>query len=341
MTTPTRVRSAVLARAHYLRQQRLVRRTVESVQALWRAMGASSLTASWQVSTGPAIVAAVSAGQREAAGGADEYVAAFDPDGDGAPRIRPGTFAAVASDGRPLESLLYLPVITTKQHIAAGQTASEAMLAGLHQLLRMTATQVADAGRTAVGASIAGRRTIQGYIRIAAAPCCARCAILSGREYGWNAGFQRHPRCDCYHVPATLIARGRGRNARLDTSALPSNAVVDARHYFTSLSRTEQDRIFTAAGAQAIRDGADIAQVVNARRGMNPAGTTTRESTTRRGLFFRQEFRRLQQQGVIPAGASSRGYTLPTPRLMPETIYRLAADRDEAIAMLRRFGYLT
>lgn len=37
--------------------------------------------------------------------------------------------------------------------------------------------------------------------------------------------------------------------------------------YFESLDRAEQDKIFTKAGAQAIRDRADINQVVNARRG--------------------------------------------------------------------------
>jgi hypothetical protein len=29
-----------------------------------------------------------------------------------------------------------------------------------------------------------------------------------------------------------------------------------------------------------------------------------------------------------------------TPRLLPEEIFKLAGSRDEAIAMLRRFGYL-
>jgi hypothetical protein len=63
----------------------------------------------------------------------------------------------------------------------------------------------------------------------------------------------------------------------------------------------------------------------------------TREGTTRRGLFYQQERRR-----AIAAGQATRAdFRLRTPRLMPEEIFRLAGSRDEAVAMLRRFGYLT
>jgi hypothetical protein len=78
--------------------------------------------------------------------------------------------------------------------------------------------------------------------------------------------------------------------------------------------------VFGQAGAAAIRDGADLGQVVNARRGMYTAAgrSLTVESTTRRG--------------VAPGKV----------RLMPEQIYREArGDRDEAIRLLKRFGYLT
>jgi hypothetical protein len=96
---------------------------------------------------------------------------------------------------------------------------------------------------------------------------------------------------------------------------------TDPKLYFESLSGPEQDRIFTKVGAQAIRDGADIFQVVNARRtkaGMYTAGGLkyTTESTTKRGR--------------------KRG-----PRLMPESIYKIAgSDRAEAIRLLRFHGYL-
>lgn len=84
------------------------------------------------------------------------------------------------------------------------------------------------------------------------------------------------------------------------------------------MSPAEQDKAFGKAGAQAIRDGADIGQVVNARRGMYSAGGVdyTRESTTKRGV--------------------AEGQT----RLMPESIYRLASSRDEAIRLLRQYRYI-
>lgn len=355
-TAPERMAAVELAQAYYVAQASLARRTTDRVQALWRELDRRDLTGSWEGLVGPRVVEAVAAGQLAAAAQADPYIDAIEEAAGGAPdgtaRLRAATFAGHASDGRALDSLLYLPVITTKQGIAAGLDDVEAMMRGLNQMLRMAATQVADAGRTAVGAGIAGRRTIRGYVRVATAPCCSRCAILSGKEYGWNAGFQRHPRCDCIHVPAVLIARSSLRRGLLEHREFAPTiggrgprGFVDARTYFNSLSRGEQERIFTVAGARAIRDGADITSVVNARRGMYTASAygrrlkATREGTTARGAFFRSERGRAIARGQVPADIG-RAYRLRTPRLMPEEIYGLAGSRDEAIAMLRRFGYI-
>lgn len=119
--------------------------------------------------------------------------------------------------------------------------------------------------------------------------------------------------CDCRHIPAAESTAG--------------DLTTDPRAYFDSLDAAEQERIFTKAGAQAIRDGADMAQVVNARRGMATAQIGgrdvrfTREGVTRRGL------------------ARSRMGTKPV-RIMPETIYEVATDRADAIRLLRTNGYL-
>jgi hypothetical protein len=111
---------------------------------------------------------------------------------------------------------------------------------------------------------------------------------------------RRHPRCDCQHIPAREDMAG---DLRTDPGA-----------YFRSLPEKEQDRLFTADGAQAIRHGADVSQVVNARRGMY---TAAGHSFTRTG--------------------ARRG-----PRLMPEQIYLEArGNRAEAIRLLRFHGYLT
>ena len=347
--------SVAIAHRYYTAQQRVVRKTNDRVQELWRQLNWQDLSASWSVRVGPAVVAAVAGGQAEAASQTDPYldamVAADGADPRIGGRVRPQAFAGYASDGRALDSLLYLPVITTKEAIATGADAVDAMMRGLNQLLKMSATQVADAGRTATGAGIAGRRTINGYIRVATSPCCARCAILSGVEYGWNRGFQRHPRCDCIHMPAVLVARDSLRRGHLErremfptTGTGGPRGFVDGQAYFNSLSRREQDRVFTIAGARAIREGASMTSVVNARRGMYTASAygqrvrATREGVTRRGAFYRSERARAIARSQVPA--SGRGFQLRSPRLLPEEIYRLADSRDEAIAMLRRFGYL-
>lgn len=327
-----------IALRYYRRQQRVARLTANQVQELWRLLDASDLTSSWSARIGPGIVQAVTAGQLASASMADDYVDAVvnaeEANPERAGRVRPEAFAGIAADGRALESLMYLSVITTKQGIGGGLGTQDAMMLGLRQALMLSSSEVTQAGRSAVGSSMAGKRTIQGYVRVVQPPACSRCIILAGKEYGWNKGFQRHPKCDCIHLPTTLIARNQGRRG-----------FIDPNSYFNSLSRAEQDRVFTGAGARAIREGADIGQVVNARRGMYTTtayGRTvraTREGSTRRGYFYRQERRRAIERGLVPP--SGRGFQLRSPRLLPEEIFELAESRDEAIAMLRRFGYLT
>jgi hypothetical protein len=187
-----------LANAFYVAQQTHARRVADRAQQLWREIDRRDLSRSWGTFVGPQVVQAVVAGQLATAAAADAYVESViaagglrsDPSG----RIRPEAFAGRAADGRSLDSLLYLPVVTSKTAIAAGANEVDAMMTGLRQLLRMAASEVTDAGRAATGASIAGNRTINGYIRVVNPPACARCIILAGKEYGWNAGFQRHPR---------------------------------------------------------------------------------------------------------------------------------------------------
>ncbi len=55
----------------------------------------------------------------------------------------------------------------------------------------------------------------------------------------------------------------------------------------------------------------------------------TREGMTKRGLA-RQRLKNLEAAGRAPG----------TVRLMPEAIYQLASDRDDAIRLLYRYGYL-
>lgn len=136
--------------------------------------------------------------------------------------------------------------------------------------------------------------------------------MLAGKFFRFNDGFQRHPLCDCIHIPSSENVAG--------------DLTTDPKAYFESLSAEDQNRYFTKAGAQAIRDGSDIGQVVNARRGMSTAaGPSGRRRLVRRDGVF-----------TTTSGAR-RGQA----RLMPESIYEQASDRAEALALLKQHGYLT
>ncbi|MFE4697280.1 hypothetical protein ACFRIC_09320 [Streptomyces sp. NPDC056738] len=354
----------VLAQRQAAAQRRIAVTAMAAALREWGLLDANDLRTSWS-RISPRLVAVLSAGQLAAARGADDYVAAAAA-AQGATSeaefsVEAAAFAGVAADGRPLESLLARPLVASLQSIGQGADVAQALGVGRGLLGTIVRSEVADAGRGAVGAAMTGRRTIQGYVRVVQPPACGRCVILAGREYGWNKGFLRHPRCDCIHLPTTLIARHQHRGGLNGDAFSPTNRLgsstrgfIDPRAYFNALSAAEQDRIFTAAGARAIREGADMGQVVNARRGMYTADAygrrlaATREGTTRRGAFYRQERARTEARTgtrfARDRTETRRGlpsFNLRTPRLMPEEIYRIAEDREDAIRMLRRFGYLT
>lgn len=200
------------------------------------------------------------------------------------------------------------------------------------QMLDLTETIVIgamqDTGRSSAQAAMQARPAVRGYTRMLQQPSCARCVVLAGRVYRRATPFKRHPHCDCRHIPA---AEDSG------------DFTTSARGYFKRLSQSEQDRTFTAAGAQAIRDGADINQVVNARSGMTQVTAygrevlVTAEGITIRGLAGQ----RLAREGTARNG---RYESASTPRLLPDEIYQLADqggwDRAETLRQLRRFGYI-
>src|SRR5699024_5034137 len=97
-----------------------------------------------------------------------------------------------------LESLLYGAVIRART--APAESLSERLRVGGEHLSSLVFTQVADAGRMAATTSIAVRPQ-SGWVRQVNPPCCKRCAVLAGKYFKHNAGFDRHPNCDCTHVP--------------------------------------------------------------------------------------------------------------------------------------------
>lgn len=316
---------AELAAQRQAAQQQLAKLASDVAGEAWAAVDPANIALSWTAQLQRLLVALTGA-QTIAAASADGYVdSVLDAQGvevASAGVVQAARLAGVASDGRPLDSLLYQPAVQVLQLIGQGVGVQDALRAGRVSLDMIVRTQVADAGRAATGVGIAARGV--GYVRQLNPPSCSRCVILAGRFYRWNAGFRRHPRCDCVHVPTTA---GRGKD--LTTSP---------RGYFDSLSPREQDRVFTQAGADAIRNGADMGQVVNARRGMQTAGES-RTTVNAQGLVVNA--RRRTRVGTTTTESTTRRGVARKGRLMPEEIYRQAGgQREEALRLLELNGYI-
>lgn len=241
------------------------------------------------------------------------------------PSIRPEGFAGFTypvqgAPPRVLEESLQFPAYRSLQALRDGASPDRALAVGMDSLVTMSSTAVTDAGRQADGVITATEPQIRGYVRQVEPNACARCVILAGRRYRRNAGFDRHPNCLCEHVP--IIDGGEPVE------------VQNPYEMFHALTEADQDRIFTQAGAQAIRDGADIFQVVNARKGMSTTAggslvTSSGTTRTRSGGYRGAAGRIMHRHGV-------QGQ-----RMMPEEIYKRAAGNQRLITQqLERYGYI-
>ncbi|MGV8875488.1 MAG: toxin glutamine deamidase domain-containing protein, partial [Rhodococcus sp. (in: high G+C Gram-positive bacteria)] len=111
---------------------------------------------------------------------------------------------------------------------------------------------------------------------------------------------------------------------------------------FDALSEEQQNKIYTRNGAEAIRSGADIGQVVNVRRGnaglSTGAGRITRTKVYGQDLFISTEG--TTKRGFAGKLIRSRGQSPATsPRLMPEAIAEIAESREEYLRLLELNGY--
>lgn len=294
------------AERHYAYQQQVTSAVVRAAQLAWAKVSLRDLDGSWSA-VADGLLALVTAAQVAAARDADPYLAAVlaemgQPDAPTG-QVQPAAFAGVASDGRGLASLLAESLVTVKVNLAGRTVTPERALAsGGSQLEMLAQTTVQDTGRAAVSAGMVARPHVGGYVRALRPPSCSRCVILAGRWYRWSTGFQRHPRCDC-----VMIVSGEAAAPDLMTDPLEA-------------FRSGQVRGLTKAEAAAVSDGADLAQVVNARREGAYAGLTTSEGVTRRGV----------------AGARLKGRQ----RLTVAGIQRIASDRTQAIELLRANAYI-
>lgn len=296
-----------LAEGWRVKQQTVAARVVVVGRRLWARLDGAAVLDSFDGAVARGLLTAMTAGQLAAADGAQGYVAGalqvqnVDPDPTGTVNGR--ALAGVSSSGEDLASLLRIPAQDTVGRMASGAAADVALASGLAQLERILVTQVADASRAAVAVGMVNDRKVRGYIRHLTPPSCARCIILAGRFYKTNAGFRRHPRCDCVNMPAAEVIEPQ-----------------DPLDLFRSMDAAGLRKAGWSDGdVQAINAGADLNQVTNARRAL--------QSTEIAG-------RKVQ---VTRVGTSRRRPI----RLTPDAIAEIAGgDRAEQIRLLKVHGYI-
>jgi len=234
---------------------------------------------------------------------------------DPVPMTVPTTFAGVSSYGFPLTE----PIIATidakvpapvEPLPAAWWDDATAFMADLEQLIL---SEVADAGRSASQTEFVARPDWQNYVRVLTPPSCKRCVPLAGRIYRDLDWFERHPGDDCVMVPVD-----------------DWESAHDAGYVFSPQEAFEKGYIkdLTAAEHQAISDGADITTVINSSAGLSTPGVFGRRvKATTYGTTKRSRWRQQNPTRLV--------------RLRPESIYAFAKDRDDAIRLLKIYGYIT
>ncbi len=208
----------------------------------------------------------------------------------------------VASDGRPLRSLLEL--IETDR-----------------QFDLIVKTQLQDVARTGQAVARTVQRNVTHYVRALQLPSCGRCVVLAGKPSRSEKAFDRHPKCDCISVPTNERVAGR--------------IAIDPADAFARMSAAEQAKAFTVAGAESIRLGADPSRVMNARRGMataqvNPIGWRPQGRAIRKDVFGHELHTTTELVSHRRAGV----------RLMPESILEIANEKADAVRLLKLYGYV-
>lgn len=300
------------ARRHYEEQRQIALLVLEALRRLFTLNGRPSI---------PEIAATAARYQLASATVASRTVATW---GGVSARAVPSRFAGVSSAGFSLME----PIVATIDRVTPAPPVAvpdpwwvdaEAFIADLEQLL---VSEVQDAGRTASQVEFVVEPQWRKYVRMLNPPSCDRCTILAGRVYRDLDAFQRHPLCDCVMVPIGSVDAARAEGLIADPQEAFEKGLV---------------RGLSAHDAQAIRDGADMAMIVNAKRaGLRvPAGMTNAITTD---LFGRRVKATLH--GSTKRSQWRKANPSRRVRLRPESIYRFAKDHDDAIRLLQLYGYI-
>jgi hypothetical protein len=318
------------ARSHYDRQRRIGLAALAAIRHLF---------ATTRKPTVPQIAATASTYQLASATLATRTIAGF---ADSTQPLTLATpFMGVSSYGFPLTE----PIIATiDAHVPAPveplpQPWWDDATAFMADLERLILSEVADAGRTASQVEFVSRPDWQNYVRMLNPPSCARCTILAGRIYRDLDWFERHPLCDCVMVPVQNWESAH--DAGLISSAQDAFDRGEVATYRTMPDGSKRrEPGLSKADMQAIEDGANPVEVVNATRGLNAPGIT---AALRTEVFGRKV--KATTEGTTKRAAWRKANPTRLVRLRPEAIYQLVdanygGDRDQAIRLLAVYGYI-
>lgn len=232
----------------------------------------------------------------------------------------PASFAGTTQLGWPIET----PIETILDRLSGdlereAQRLTDQMLAGLDLFVQ---SEIIAAGADAASVEIVAGNEWTNYVRALVPPSCDRCTVLAGRIYRDLDGFARHPGCDCQHWPV------ESREAAEKAGLITDPQVAFDRGLVRGLSK---------ADVQAILDGADIQEIVNAKRGggRRPKGMTNAITAE---IFGRTV--KATTEGTTRRSAWRKAHPKLPIRLRPESIYEHAKDREDALRLLRLYGYI-
>lgn len=324
-----------LASEYSKAQRRRIDEAVKEVLARWQRMG-PRFDASWTLIAAP-VAAVLRDAQYDLVDRATQYTPAV-MEQTGQTRVlaqvatpNAESLIGLAGNGLSLEDTLSWAPVEAKRAVGSGATATAALATASKWLDRTTTTVLADTARSAEALEMY-TRNVGGYVRMVNGGACGRCVILAGKFFRKNEGFLRHPRCRCVHIPAS--------------ESLAGDWQTDPRAYFDSLNDEQRIKLMgSKANAQAVADGADMGQLVNAYRlgsssyaqsPMVRLGSLryTTAGTTNRSRFAQQQI----GLGIREPNIFATGRRI---RLMPETIYATSRNRAEALRLLEQNGWIS
>lgn len=246
----------------------------------------------------------------------------------------PQAFAGTTQLGWPIETPIETILDRVEREFEAEiDRLTDQMLAGLDLFVQ---SEIIAAGADAASVEIAAGPEWTNYVRVLDLPSCDRCVILAGRIYRDLDGFARHPKCDCQHWPVESWAEAEAAGLVTDPMVAFERGQIGGYRVLPDGS-TRFESSLSKADLRAVEDGADLQDVANAKRGggRRPKGMTNAVNVE----IFRRTVK-ATTEGTTKRSAWRKAHPDLPIRLRPESIYEHATDRDDAVRLLKLYGYI-